>query len=105
MHFNAIMKETGQQTVQFHMLRFFINVTWMIFFVVLKSENHVNTLLTYVRSKHTNIKNTCLIEKDNSLTFLDIKVHRSNNSLKTSMQSKSIFLEFIPTTDLYFHLA
>ena len=59
--------------------------------MLLKSENHVNTLLKYLSSKHPNIKLTCETEKGNSLAFLGTKVHKSNNSLKTLMDRKSIF--------------
>ena len=48
-------------------------------FVLLKSENHVNNLLSYLNSKHPNTTFTCEIEKDKSLAFLDIDVYRGNN--------------------------
>ena len=60
-------------------------------FVLLKSENHVNNLLFYLNSKHTNIRITCEIEKDRSLAFLDINVYRGNNKFETSVHCKSTF--------------
>ena len=59
--------------------------------VLLKSENHVNNLLFYLNSKHLNIRFTCEIEKDRSLAFLDINVHRSNNKSERSVHRKSRF--------------
>ena len=46
----------------------------MIFFLLLKSEKHVNNLLLYLNSKHPKISLTCEIEKIRSLAFLDISV-------------------------------
>ena len=60
-------------------------------FVLLKSENHVNNLLFYLNSKHTNIRFTCEIEKDRSLAFLAINVYRDNNKFGTSVHRKSTF--------------
>ena len=60
-------------------------------FVLLKSENHVNILLFYLNSKHSNIRFTCEIEKDRSLAFLDINVYRGNNKFEISVHGKSTF--------------
>ena len=68
-------------------------------FVLLKSENHINNLLLYLNSSHSNIGFTCEIEKDRSLAFLDINVYRRNNKLETSVHCKSNLMEFIPTKD------
>ena len=47
----------------------------------------------YLNSKHPNIRFTCEIEKDRSLTFLDINVYRGNNKFETSVHRKSTFSE------------
>ena len=60
-------------------------------FVLLKSENHFNNLLSYLNCKHPNIRFTCETEKDRSLTFLDIDVYRGNNKFETSVHRKSTF--------------
>ena len=63
----------------------------MTFFLLLKSEKHVNNLLLYLNSKHPNISLTCEIEKNRSLAFLDISVYRGNNKFETSVHRKSTF--------------
>ena len=60
-------------------------------FVLLKSENQVNNLLFYSNFQNPNIRFTCEIEKDRSLTFLDIDVYRGNNKFETSVHRKSTF--------------
>ena len=56
-----------------------------------KSENHVNNLLFYLNSKHSNIRFTCETEKGRCLAFLGINVYRDNNKFDTSVSCKSTF--------------
>ena len=62
-----------------------------VIFVLMKSENNINTVLTYLNSKHLNIRFTSQIKKYKSLTFLEINVYGSNDTLETSAHDKSTF--------------
>ena len=58
-------------------------------FILFKSHDHINQFLTYLNSKHNNIKFTCEIEKENKLPFLDISISKTNDSFKTDSFTKS----------------
>ena len=60
-------------------------------FVLLESENQANNLLFYSNCQNPNIRFTCEIEEDRSLTFLGIDVNRGNNKFETSVHRKSTF--------------
>ena len=45
----------------------------------------------YLNSKHPKNRFTCEIEKDKSLTFLDINVYRGYNKFEISVHHKSTF--------------
>ena len=60
-------------------------------FLLFKDVGHIDLFLTYVNSKHPNIKFTKEIEEDMKLSFLDVTVTRTNNSFETSIFRKKTF--------------
>ena len=60
-------------------------------FVLFKHKNHVPLFLNYINSQHRNIKFTYETENNNSISFLDVKVERSNDGFVTSVYRKPTF--------------
>ena len=60
-------------------------------FLLFKDVNHVNLFLDYVNSKHPNIRFTKELEKEKTLSFLDVTVTRINNKFETSVFRKKTF--------------
>ena len=54
-------------------------------FLLFRSKNHIENFRCYLNCQHTNIKFTSEIEENNSISFLDIKITRVNNSFSTSI--------------------
>jgi len=72
-------------------------------FLLFNDVSHVNMFLDYVNSKHDNIHFTSEVEVNNSLSFLDIRLHHDHNTFKTSVYRKPTFtglglnyLSFLP---------
>ena len=99
-HFAPMLRfAPGYPTVQFFMLLFFYRRYVDDIFVLLKSENHVCTILTCVNTKHPNNKFTSEIKNSKFLAFLDIKVNRGHNKFETSVHLKSTFSATYTTVD------
>ena len=64
---------------------------YMIPFVLFDDEMKAHDFLTYLNSKHPNIKFTIEIENDNSLPFLDVRIDKTTNVFQTSIYRKSTF--------------
>lgn len=60
-------------------------------FVVFKKESDRTDFFQYINNIHANIKFTMECEDNCKLPFLDILVHRSENSLTTSIYRKPTF--------------
>ena len=60
-------------------------------FCLVKNETEANNFLTYLNSKHPNIKFTIEYERDKKLPFLDILISSKNGSLETSVFRKNTF--------------
>ena len=60
-------------------------------FLLFDDQSHVNKFEKYLNSRHKNIKFTKEIEKDNSLSFLDIKIGRKADNFETSIYRKPTF--------------
>jgi len=60
-------------------------------FILFKARGHAELFLDYLNSQHPNIKCTMELEVDGSLSFLDCKVCRHNNSFHTSVFRKETF--------------
>ena len=56
----------------------------MILFLIFHSNDHIQLFLDYLNSKHSK-KFTCEIEKDGTLTFLDVNVLKDPTGLQTSI--------------------
>ena len=60
-------------------------------FILFQSRNHVEPFLKFLNSQHPNIKFTCDVETNKTLSFLDITICRSDNSFVTSVYRKPTF--------------
>ena len=67
-------------------------------FFLFRSKDHIEKFRCYPNCQHLNIKFTFEIEEKNSISFLDIKIRRVNNSFSTSMYGKvrfsGVFMNF-----------
>ena len=64
-------------------------------FLLFHHRDHAKKFLAYLNEKHSNIKFTMESEQQNSLSFLDVLVCRSNNSFGTSVYRKESFTELL----------
>ena len=60
-------------------------------FLLFRSKDHIGKFRCYLNCQHPNIKFTSEIDKNNSISFLDIKITRMNNSFSTSIYGKVTF--------------
>ena len=60
-------------------------------FLLFKDISHINQFLSYLNSKHPNIKFTKESEQENALPFLDVLVTRKHNTYETSVFRKKTF--------------
>ena len=60
-------------------------------FFLFRSKYHIEKFQCYLNWKYPNIKFTSEIEENNSISFLDIKITRANNSFSTSIYRKVTF--------------
>ena len=74
-------------------------------FLLFRPKDHIEKFRGYLNCQHPNIKFTSEIEENNSISFLDIKISRVNNSFSTSIYRKVTFSgvfinfeSFIPTS-------
>ena len=65
----------------------FVDDTFLLF----RSKDHIEKFRAYLNCQHPNIKFTSEIEENNSISFLDIKVSRVNNSFSTNIYRKVLF--------------
>ena len=72
-------------------------------FLLFKDPEQIPKFLSYLNSRHQNIKFTVELEKDNTLPFLDTLVTKDGNQISTSVFRKATFtglgtnfLSFIP---------
>ena len=56
-------------------------------FAMFLCQSYLNDFVNYMNTKHPNIKFTSEFEKNDSFSFLDVKITRSNNQLVTSVTS------------------
>ena len=73
-------------------------------FVTFKSYEQLKKFVEYMNTEHANIKFTFEYERNNSFSFLDVKIYRENNKLTNSVCRKPTFSgiftnfkSFIPT--------
>ena len=60
-------------------------------FLLFRSKDYIEKFRCYLNCQHPNIKVTSEIEENNSISFLDIKIRRVNNSFSTSIYRKVTF--------------
>ena len=77
-------------------------------FVILNSHEQLKMFVKYINKKHPNIKFTFEHERNNTFSFLDVKICRKNNKLITSVDRKPTFSgiftnfkSFIPTVQKF----
>ena len=60
-------------------------------FLLFRSKDHIEKFQCYLNSLHPNINFKPEIEENNSISFLDIKIRRVNNSFSTNIYRKVTF--------------
>ena len=60
-------------------------------FVIFLCQSYLNDFVNYMNTKHPNIKFTSEFEINDSFSFLDVQIKRSNNQLATSNFRKATF--------------
>ena len=60
-------------------------------FILFRDPSHAPLFLNYINSKHLNINFTMETEQNSALPFLDVSVHRFNNTFQTSVFRKDMF--------------
>ena len=60
-------------------------------FLLFRDVEHIDLFLSYMNSKHPNIKFTKELEEDAMLSFLDVTITRINNVFETSVFRKKTF--------------
>ena len=60
-------------------------------FVLFEKPEQVSRFVKYMNKRHKNIKFSFETEKDNSFSFLDIKICREKDKFKTSVFRKGTF--------------
>ena len=60
-------------------------------FLLFQAKDHVKKFFRYMNSRHPNIKFTCEEGNDNKISFLDISITRTENTLTTSIFKKKTF--------------
>ena len=56
--------------------------------MLFRSKEHIDKFRCYLNCQHPNMKFTSEIEENNSISFLDIKIRRVDNSFSTSIYRK-----------------
>jgi len=62
---------------------------WLIFC------RHIQTIVTDFNALHPNLHLTAEVERDHTINYLDISIHKTPNNLKTSIYSKPTFTDTI----------
>ena len=57
-------------------------------FLLFKDQSHIQNFLSYINDQHNSIKFTCEMEKNNSLSFLDVLVKKSKDKFNTESYTK-----------------
>ena len=98
-HFEKIWLSECPPTFKPLLYKRYVDDTFLLF----KDPEHVPKFLTYLNSKHKNIKFTVELENNNSLPFLDTLLVRDGNHITTSVFRKPTFtglgtnfLSFVP---------
>ena len=60
-------------------------------FLLFRSKDHIEKFQGYLNCQHPNIMFTSEIEVNNSISFLDFKISRVNNSFSTNIYHKVTF--------------
>ena len=86
-HFENIWLENYPSHFKPIVYRRFVDDTLLLF----RTEDHVENFKNYLNKQYRNIKFTSEIEKNGSLSFLDITVTRENNKFVTLVYRKPTF--------------
>ena len=57
-------------------------------FLLFKNHSHISKFLTYINNQHNNIQFTSEVEKNDSISFLDVLIRKSNGSFSTQSYTK-----------------
>ena len=69
------------------------------------SKDHIEKFRCYLNCQHPNIKFTSEIEENNSISFLDIKITRVNNSFSASVYRKVTFSGVFTNFESFIHVS
>ena len=101
MHFFVIMKK-------FALINVLLNLQDVVYrryvddiFVLFKSKEHLKLFVSYMNSKHKNIKFTFETENSHDFSFLDAKVTRKNKRFVTSIFCKATFSRVFANYDSF----
>ena len=86
-HYEKIWLDECPSDLRPFLYRRYVDDTFLLF----ENVSQIPKFLEYLISKHPNIKFTVEYENCNSLPFLDIEIHRSNNAFHTSVYRKTCF--------------
>ena len=70
-------------------------------FLVFKCPTHINLFLTYLNSRHSNIKFTCDNEENSQLPFLDLCIKRDDLLFSTSIYRKPTYTGLLSKYDSF----
>ena len=70
-------------------------------FLIFKSSSHIELFLTYLNSRHQNIKFTCDNEQNSQLPFLDLCIKRSDKTFSTSIYRKPTYTGLLSKYDSF----
>ena len=70
-------------------------------FLIFKSPTHIELFLSYLNSRHPNIKFTCDHETNSQLPFLDLCVKRNGNYFSTSIYRKPTYTGLLSKYDSF----
>ena len=60
-------------------------------FLLFSDLQHLDLFKNFMNTRHTNIKFTSEVEKDNQLAFLDVNITKHNRAFKTGIYRKPTF--------------
>ena len=59
------------------------------------THSYIQTILTEFNALHPNLPFTAEVERDQSINYLDISIHKTPNNLRTSIYRKPTFTDTI----------
>ena len=105
MHVYVILKNSGSQNAPPDILPKVFKRYVDDIFVMFLCQSHLKDVVNYMNTKHPHIKFTSEFEENDSFSFLDIKITRSNNKLVPSVFRKATFSGVFNNLKSFMHVA